>query len=327
MIKYNNKENGIMYQITTMAENEIYTVMDLWYTNYSEYCNKKITPDFFPNGKEKMEIYLKEQINKGNAIIIKENDTIFGYFSWIFINFHNENTMFCPIIGHVAIGNGKENIYSQLYKYVSSICIKNSVFNHLWMIFNDDILLKKFSYDMGFGSYVMDAYIKNGIMAKNDCPYKIIMANKNDCNILYDLVEESRNYYHEAPIFLNRKTISEEKIREIIEQNIVFVAWDNNIPIGFINIKKDNQYNIETLETPESVDVSPLGIYIKEEYRRKGIGKKLVEKIFKYCNKNTLEYIHVSFETANPFANNFWKRYFSPVIISVRRTVKKDINM
>jgi ribosomal protein S18 acetylase RimI-like enzyme len=316
-----------VYKIAQMNENNICEVIDLWHKNHSRYYDDSILPDIFPNGKEIMKNYLKNRIKDGNAVIILKNDIITGYFSWIYIDFHNEKSTFCPIVGHYGMENDKENIYTQLYNFVSKEWIKINAFNHLWMIDFEDNLLKKISYNMGFGSYVLDLCIKNGFIKETNCQYKITQANKNDSELLYNLVEDSRYYYLDAPIFLKREIISKEYIQEIIENEVVFLAWDNNQLVGFINIEIKDNYDIIQLHAQGDASISPLGLYIRSEYRQKGIGKSLLRTIFQYCEKNGIKYIHVDFETANINANNFWPKYFNPIILSVRRTVNKDANI
>jgi GNAT superfamily N-acetyltransferase len=310
-----------------MYEKNINELIDLWHINYSQYFDKNISPHIFPNGKENIEKYLKEQIKNGNAIITKRNNIITGYFSWIYADFHSEKSTFCPVIGHYAMENDKENIYTQLYNYASREWIKNNAFNHLWMIDYKDDFLRKFSYNMGFGSYVMDLCIKNDSIEETNCQYKINKAERGDCELLYNLVEESRHYYLDAPIFLQRNIISKENIQEIIEKYVVFLALDNNDLIGFINIKKNNDYDIMRLIAPGDASISPLGLYIKSEYRGRRIEKSLLNRAFQYCKDDGIKYIHVDFETANTNANNFWPKYFNPIILSVRRTVNKDANI
>jgi ribosomal protein S18 acetylase RimI-like enzyme len=316
-----------MYRISLMERNDVNEVINLWNKNHLNYYDDKTLPDFLPGGKQSMETYFSERINDGNAIILKEKNNILGYYSWISSNFHNEISAFCPIIGHFGIEAFKEIIYTYLYNYVSKEWIKNDIFNHLWMINSRDNLLKKFSYDIGFGSYVIDACIKNGTIKETNNQYEIRKAEKKDYEALFNLVEESRQYYLDAPIFLKRKVIEKEEIQNIIENNIVFLAWDNNELIGFMNIMKKGEYDIEQLFTPESASIDTLGAYIKSEYRCKGIGKSLLNNVFKYCSDNAINYIHVCFETSNTYANKFWRKYFNPIILSVRRTVNKDVNL
>jgi GNAT superfamily N-acetyltransferase len=313
-----------MSKITLMEKSDINEVIDLWHENHLNYCDEKTLPKFLPGGKKTIENYFIRRIDNGNAVILKDKNTILGYFSWIPFNFHNEKSAFCPIIGHLGIKDSQETIYTQLYNYVSTIWIKNDIFNHLWMINNKDDFLKKFSYDLGFGSYVIDAYIKNFNIGEINCPYNISRANKNDCEVLYELIEESRNYYLSAPIFLKRKITTMDEIQNIIENDTVFLAWDNNVLIGFMHVWKKNDYDIEMLTTPESAS---LGAYIKFEYRSKGIGKAILHHVLQHCIDNKINYLHVSFETANPYGNKFWRKYFDPISLSVRRTVNKDANL
>ena len=59
-------------------------------------------PDFWDGGKETIESYLIQQIEKGDAIAAKTDKTIVGYMAWMCFDFHNEKTAFCPIVGHAA---------------------------------------------------------------------------------------------------------------------------------------------------------------------------------------------------------------------------------
>jgi ribosomal protein S18 acetylase RimI-like enzyme len=306
---------------------DINEAIQLWNKNHLCYCDDKILPDFLPGGKQSMEMYFSERIKDGSAIILRGKNDISGYFTWILFNFHGEKSAFCPIIGHFGMKNDKEMIYTYLYNYASKEWIKNDVYNHLWMINYKDNLLKKFSYDMGFGSYVIDACIKNNTVeaAKNQC--EITRAEKKDCEDLFNMVEESRQYYLDAPVFLKRKIIEKEEIQNIIKDNAVFLAWDNNELIGFMNIRINKGYDIENLITPESASINILGAYITLKYRGNGIGKSLLNSVFKYCNDNRIKYIHVCFETSNTYANKFWRKYFNPIVLSVRRTINKDINL
>jgi len=315
-----------MYEIFQMEEKDIEESIYLWNKNQSNFNYDNTMPKFLPGGKQKMEDYFKERINSGNAIILKDKNNFLGYFSWITFVFHNEKTAFCPFIGHSGIEEEKEIIYTQLYNHVSREWVKNDIFNHLWMISNEDNILKKFSYDIGFGSYVADACVKNGMIKKTECKFEITKAENNDVKSIFDLSEESTHYYLDAPIFLKRNVISEEEIKRLIENGAVFLALDNGKVIGFMSITKKSGYDIEQLFTPESAVIDKLGAYIKPEYRSQGIGKMLLQNVFQYCKNKGIEYIHVCFETSNIYANKFWRKYFNPVILSVRRTINKDAN-
>ena len=53
------------------------------------------------------------------------------------------------------------------------------------------------------------------------------------------------------------------------------VAWDNNTPIGVMNLSVQTGYNIENFASTNTGLISKVGAYIKPEYRGLGIGKFL----------------------------------------------------
>ena len=139
-------------------------------------------------------------------------------------------------------------------------------------------------------------------------------------------MEESRYYYLKAPIFLKRDIYTKEALFKLIGESNIFIAWDNSVPIGIMSLILSERYNIETLAVIGSGLIKDLGAYIKPEYRGKGIGKRLLKEVFDHCKNASIPYVHLSYETANPYANRFWRKYFKPIILSVRRTVNKDVN-
>jgi GNAT superfamily N-acetyltransferase len=247
--------------------------------------------------------------------------------TWMYVNFHKEETAFCPIIGHAALAEDGKNIYHALFTASSQKWVQDDRFNHLWMTFYDDIDLKDMLYDIGFGSYGMDACQKvSQNMLQTNCPYRITRAVSDDADALLKLENELNQYLLDSPIFLKRKEHSRDHIVQIIGQNGVFVAWDDDCLIGVMDIDVEQGYHFEKLTTTDSGYIGQIGAFVKSEYRGKGIGTRLLGEVLDYCAEIGKKYVHVSYETANPDANRFWPKYFKPVVRSVRRTVNKDAN-
>jgi GNAT superfamily N-acetyltransferase len=316
-----------VYQIVQMKKEDIPQAMTIWHRQFAKYCGDGSFPDFWDGGHKEMESYLLKQLEKGNAIVAKKNEAIAGFMAWMNIDFHGEKSAFCPTISHAAIEGDKEQVYRAIYNYVSQKWVENNMFNHLWMIFHDDSTLKNILYVIGFGSYVIDACQKTSEIAfQIDCPHRISKAIPSDADLLFNLVEESRHYYLNAPIFLKRDIYTKEALSNVIDESNVFIAWDNSVPIGVMSLTMSKRYNIETLAGVRSGLIKDLGAYIKPEYRGKGIGTRLLKEVFDHCKNASIPYVHLSYETANPFANRFWRKYFKLIILSVRRTVNKDAN-
>lgn len=317
-----------MYKISKMKKEYIPELIKIWHCEYSSYCNSEVMPDFLSDGENSIMQYLENQINQGNAIILKKGDVIVGYMAWMYFDFHNEKSAFCPIVGHASIEEDSQTIYHLLYNYAAQKWVDDDRFNHLWMIFNDNCTLKDMLYDIGFGSQVMDAYTKvQKPVSQTNSKYKISRAAYSDAEVLLELIKESVQYYLNSPIFLKRSNYELNDVIEIISTNHLLVAWDNDTPIGVMNLSIQTEYDIENLSCTNTGLINEIGAYIKPEYRGMGIGKCLLNEVMKHCAENNIQYLHVSFETANPFANIFWRKHFKPMILSVRRTINKDANM
>lgn len=311
-----------------MKKEEIPVLIEIWRNQYSKYCNGTVIPDFLSGGENSIMTYLENQINQGNAIISKRDDVITGYIAWMYIDFHNEKSAFCPIIGHAAIEEDSLTIYHELYNHAAQIWVDDDRFNHLWMIYNDDYTLKDMLYDIGFGSHVIDAYTKiQTPVCQFDCKYKISVAIYSDAEALLELINESVHFYIESPIFLKRSVYELDDVINLIKTDHLLVALDNDKPIGIMNLSVQTGYNIENLAPTNTGLINKAGAYIKPEYRGLGIGNGLLNEVMKRCTEKNIQYLHVCFETANPFANVFWRKHFKPIILSVRRTINKDADI
>lgn len=315
------------FTISKMQESDITQAIKIWIEQYERYCSSdEAFPYYWRKNTEKMEGFLNRKVLEGTAIVAKSDNKLAGYLAYDEFPFNGEKSVFCPAIAHAAHEEYKEEVYLSLYKSISEEWVSRNVFNHMWTINYNDTELRSILFDLGFGSYLIDAFActDNSIRSNSAC--KIRKAEAQDVETLYDLVEESREYYSAAPLFLKRDQYSREDILQIIQKNNVFIAWENGIAAGFINVSISQIGNYIDLSVRNSGLMDEIGAYIKLSYRNKGIGKRLTEAAFDFCNVNNIQTIHVDFETANLYANKFWKKFFKPMLLSVRRTINKNIN-
>ena len=316
-----------MINISLMKYDDIPGGINLWKTQFKNYCYFGAFPNFIDGGQTLIESYIKEQIAKSNAIVAKIDNKIVGFMAWMNFDFHNERTAFLPIVGHAASVRDEWNIYQEMYDYASNIWVLDNRFNHLWMTYFDDDTLKNNLYNLGFGSYVIDACqstSENRSYLKSE--YKITYANRNDVDALYEFAKTINEYYANSPIFLIRNELTKDELIDLICKDHVFIAWDNGNVIGVMSFTINQDFHIEHLTTRDSAYIKSLGAYINPEYRRKGIGTGLLEKVFTLCREQGKPFVHVSFESSNSNALQFWPKNFKPIIRSVRRTINKDAN-
>jgi len=270
---------------------------------------------------------LNWKIKNNNAIVAKLDNRVVGFLTYDIFPFNGEISAFCPAIGHAAVEDYKESVYLALYKNISKEWVNNKIFNHLWTIFINDEKLKTVLFDLGYGSYLIDAFNSVKIHSTEKSQCEIRRATTENIDILYDLVEESKEYYASAPLFLSRDSYSREQISEVISKNNVFIAWDKEQPVGFINLSIADDNDVINMTVKNCGLIDEIGAYVKSEYRNKKVGIHLLSTVNDYSSEQGIPYIHVDFETANLYGNKFWKKYFKPMLISMRRPINRDINI
>lgn len=310
-----------------MQESDIIQAVKIWVDQYERYCsNDESFPSNWIKSTTGIEGFLRRKVKDKTAIVVKSDNDLIGFLTYDEFPFNGEKTVFCPAIAHAAIDEYKEEAYLSLYKSISKQWVGRDIYNHMWTINYNDTKLRGILYDLGFGSYLIDAFTSANFKISSNSVYRIRAAEIQDVEILYSLVEESREYYGSAPLFLRRDQFSKNDILEIIKRSNVFIAWEGDNAIGFINVSVSQRDNIIDLSVSNSGRIDEIGAYIKPECRGQGLGKELLKHVLDYCNNNGIKGIHVDFETANIFANKFWIKYFNPMLLSVRRTINKNIN-
>ena len=105
---------------------------------------------------------------------------------------------------------------------------------------------------------------------------------------------------------LNMKWTFSEKgetyFEKLIKEGTVWVAVDNDKVIGYLAGSIDGKPSYATKSLAELDN-----FYIDEEYRRQGIGKRLVQEFKAYCINQGIEEIKVTASSRNINAREFYK--------------------
>lgn len=315
-----------MIRIVPMKAEHIPDAVNLWKEQFVRYCYSNSFPDFTAGGLPVIDTYLKEQTEQKNAIIIKRDSDIIGYMAWMYFDFHKERTAFLPTAAHTASSQDDIRIYEEMYYHAAQKWVDDKRFNHLWMTYSDNHPLREKLYDIGFSSYVIDACQSTGALNLSvTCDYEISSAGIKDVDELLAFANLSNDYYAASPVFLKRNEYSAAEITEFLKDGYILTARDKGRIIGVMSFSLDPGYHFEHLTAADSSSIKFIGAFIHSDYRGRGIGTALLEKVFAICREKRKSYLHVSFETANPDAVHFWPKYFKPAIHSVRRTINKDI--
>ncbi|MFA5369090.1 MAG: GNAT family N-acetyltransferase [Candidatus Paceibacterota bacterium] len=100
------------------------------------------------------------------------------------------------------------------------------------------------------------------------------------------------------------KTILKKSLKKNIysSNSLILVAEENNEIVGYLLAFKINR--------PEMFSIKKTGlisdIFIKENYRKRGIGELLAKESFNWFKKSKIKTIEINIESKNKPALNFW---------------------
>ena len=120
-------------------------------------------------------------------------------------------------------------------------------------------------------------------------------------NSLFEL--EYNNYDDTLKLNWPLENEGKEYFKDMIENNIVYVAETNGNIIGYLagSISEQISYITETFAELDNM-------YVNEEYRRYGVGTLLINEFKKHCKENNIQNIKVTASAKNTRAIQFYMK-------------------
>lgn len=156
---------------------------------------------------------------------------------------------------------------------------------------------------------------------KNLIIRKATLSDLKDIQVLNnDLFEyETKNGYdsYVKDWALGKK--SADYFTDLINNQFVIVAQEGQEAVGYLagSIYKDNTYSYYKGLTAELENM-----FLKEKYRKFGLGSKLINKFLEWCKSNNVKRVFVTASIGNEGTINFYKKNgFN----NINLTLKKDL--
>ncbi|MBQ3511549.1 MAG: GNAT family N-acetyltransferase [Bacilli bacterium] len=120
-------------------------------------------------------------------------------------------------------------------------------------------------------------------------------------NKLFEL--EYNNFDPSLKIGWPYEIAGEEYFKDLIENQIIYLAIMNNEIVGYLagSIHVEYSYNTNTLAELDNM-------FILEEYRKYGIGTKLFNEFKKHCKENNIQELKVTASSKNLNAIKFYQK-------------------
>lgn len=313
-------------RIDSVTSCDIDEAINLWEKQFAYFCADKAIYPCWQNHMDSIEKYISNKAKQGNAFIARNGSSLVGFISFDIFNFHGTESAICHFCGNASAIKDRQYIYFEMYRGLCKYCVEKGVLAQYISICANDVEVKKVLFDLGFGAYGADGFTGFHKPLSRTSDYQIEVASVCETQAVYNVYGKSVDYFMESPICLRLDVCSMERIEEKIKAKQVYVAKDNGRVIGIFDIEIAENDNIYRMYTKGcGVVCGEMGVYILDEYRGKGIGSQFIQTASEYCIENNIQCAHVPWETANPDANRFWRKFFTPTVLALKRTLHFDV--
>ena len=309
-----------------LRSEDIKQAVSLWREQFRRFCPVQALFSLWENNTTGIESHLQKTISAGNAIKAVQDGEMVGFIAFDIFDFHGSMSMMCHFWGNGAIAKNRKEIYLALYTASCNYCIKHGVLSHYIPLNANDKELIDMFFDLGFGAYVADAFAHYEQPCGSESELNICQAAVTETEQLGRLYAGSAAYFKAAPIHLKLPRCSLDEIAEKIRAGYVYIAKDGEKIIGAFSLRISENDDIYRFVPKGNCFICDgLGAYIAEEYRGRGIGSHFMHIFSEYCISNRIPVAHVDWETFNPYGNRFWRKYFTPTILAMKRTLHPDM--
>jgi GNAT superfamily N-acetyltransferase len=310
--------------IHPMLPDDTAEALDLWRKQFACFGSHSDVYPLWQNNTGPIEAYIRDRAGKGRAMCARLEDAMVGYLCHDTFNFHGSPSAFCHFAGNASVLEGRVFIYQSLYQELARQLVEKGIASHYFTIAGADDEVKSALFDLGFGAYVMDGFKTFEPLPPREPASDISIASLNDAAELYEVVRDSKEYYLSSPIFLTMQPYPPEELVDLIQNSTIFIAREQGMICGFFNLRIASEDDIFRMTPKGCGMIDEIGAYIRPGFRGKNIGYAFMQAISTHCREHAVPCVHVDYETSNLFANAFWKKYFTPTLLSLKRTVHPD---
>jgi GNAT superfamily N-acetyltransferase len=267
---------------------------------------------------------MEHLLSKAPVYAATQNGQLVGYLGGYIINHFRDGDRrgaYCPEWAHAVVPENIPVVVPALYRSASGAWTDAGVSVHAITLLANDHIGRETWFWNGFGLSVVNAVREmQPFLAHLNSSFEIRPADSDDAQILADLDEEHSQHYSNPPVFMpKRAPIDNEGFKHFLgnSRNSVWLALHNNHPAGFIQFEGSSFGAAEIVNATDSLAIT--GAYVRPEHRGQGVAALILNEALKANAFPKYARCSVDFESFNPEAAAFWKKYFQPVCFSLMR--------
>ncbi len=304
------KEAALLLQ---NAQRRQFESIDYPYTASLEMCEEQINAEL---NKEvsTSHIILSDSQVVGYAIAVINRDTIWGDSGWV-------------NLGGWCLTPQAVCLFPYLYQKIADIWINEKIYQHHFLIFDDNSAGMELFNEMGFAKQqthgVMSLSASLDFIVK-DTSYVYRKSNENDQQEMNGFSRLIADYQSQSPCF----AAAPREYLDALDKGFSDITSDPDIDLFVVQDKSrlaayQGYYDTEKpnlIIPPKSVELAVSGV--KEEYRGQKCGFNLTQMGLAAQKKSGYDYAVTDWRCANLLSGSFWKKIgFVPVAYRLLRII------
>lgn len=272
---------------------------------------------------------LEAMADNGMGVAAYENGTMVG-FMCATVPFANAfgatdvKGVFSPLGANAAVAENREDIYAALYQNAARKWVRAGAVSHGICLGAHDIAAQRQFFQYGFGLRCVDAIrLMEWIVCEPCKEYSFGELSAAEYPLAYSFERMLNEHYWESPFFMNRVQEPYEEFCKTCEQGQerCFAAWYRGNMCAYLKVSETGETFITQREDYRHIT----GAFCLKEHRGKGVVQNLLNYVIDVLQKEGYDYLGVDFESINPTAHNFWKKYFVAYTHGVVRRIDERI--
>lgn len=260
----------------------------------------------------------------GGGLAAVQDGRLAGYLSWLVdADFRGtgKSGAYCPEWGHAVGSESPEKIYRRLYHKATGLWAEAGYQVYALTYLANNSFLDTFVFHNGFGMIVMDAVRPIAFKAERADPgVSVRKCSPKDAALVAALDEEHCEHYTLPPTLMTpREVESEQTVRAFMQgqHNAYWLAEVEGQPAGFIRFEYGATGASAVVRSDLAIGIT--GAFIRPQHRGRAAAQAILEAALQAYAQSGLTACWVDFESINPDAYGFWRKYFTVVCHSVVR--------
>jgi GNAT superfamily N-acetyltransferase len=267
-------------------------------------------------------------LNNGGGLAALQDGRLVGYLTWLVDEGFRGTTKtaaYCPEWGHAVVDEAGEKIYRLLYIEATRRWTEAgySLYALTYLVNNHN--LEPFLYHNGFGMIVMDAVRPIEFEAgEMDPGLTVRKCSLKDVDLIAAIDREHWGYYAQPPTLMTpRQSEGTEMVCEFMQgkHNAYWLAEVEGRSAGFIRFEYGATNASVVVRSEKTITIT--GAYMRPVFRGRGAATAILQTALAEYAGCGFVTCTVDFESINPQAYLFWRKYFQVVCHSVMRCPEK----